>query len=92
LKIFEIFEIGGKFWNQENIIFDKKNFLKFFKKFQNSKIQKNAKVRNFKKKLFFNFIILKFLNTYTITNWRVSLSKICHDWPNNTVTHECVFI
>ena len=26
---------------------------------------------------------------YTITNWRVSLSKICHEWPNNTVTHEC---
>ena len=23
---------------------------------------------------------------YTITNWRVSLSKICHEWPNNTVT------
>ena len=26
---------------------------------------------------------------YTITNWRVSLSKICHEWPNNAVTHEC---
>jgi hypothetical protein len=26
---------------------------------------------------------------YTITNWRVSLSKICQEWPNNTVTHEC---
>ena len=25
----------------------------------------------------------------TLTNWRVSLSKICHEWPNNTVTHEC---
>jgi hypothetical protein len=23
----------------------------------------------------------------TITNWRVSLSKICHSWPNNIVTH-----
>jgi hypothetical protein len=28
-------------------------------------------------------------NNYTITNWRVSLSKIFHEWPNNTVTHEC---
>jgi hypothetical protein len=27
-------------------------------------------------------------NIYTITNWRVSLSKICHEWPNNTVTHD----
>jgi hypothetical protein len=27
-------------------------------------------------------------NNYTTTNWRVSLSKICHEWPNNTVTHE----
>ena len=25
----------------------------------------------------------------TITNWRVSLSKICHSWPNNVVTHSC---
>jgi hypothetical protein len=29
------------------------------------------------------------INSYTITNWRVSLSKICHEWPNNAVTHEC---
>jgi hypothetical protein len=29
------------------------------------------------------------LNIYTITNRRVSLSKICHGWPNNAVTHEC---
>jgi hypothetical protein len=29
------------------------------------------------------------LITYTITNWRVLLSKICHEWPNNAVTHEC---
>jgi hypothetical protein len=28
-------------------------------------------------------------NIYTITNWQVSLSKICHNWPNNAVTHEC---
>jgi hypothetical protein len=28
-------------------------------------------------------------NSYIITNWRVSLSKICNEWPNNTVTHEC---
>ena len=33
--------------------------------------------------IFFIYII------NTITNWRVSLSKICHEWPNNTVTHEC---
>jgi hypothetical protein len=25
----------------------------------------------------------------TRTNWQVSLSKICHSWPNNAVTHEC---
>jgi hypothetical protein len=25
---------------------------------------------------------------YTITNWRVSLSKICHSWPNKAITHE----
>jgi len=29
------------------------------------------------------------INNYTITNWRVSLSKIYHEWPNNAVTHEC---
>ena len=29
---------------------------------------------------------------YTITNWRVSLSKICHEWPNNAVTHECEWV
>ena len=29
---------------------------------------------------------------YTITNWRVSLSKICHEWPNNAVTHECIIL
>jgi hypothetical protein len=29
-----------------------------------------------------------FINTI-ITNWRVSLSKICHEWPNDAVTHEC---
>ena len=28
------------------------------------------------------------LFSYTITNWRVLLSKLCHEWPNNTVTHE----
>jgi hypothetical protein len=26
---------------------------------------------------------------YTITYWPASISKICHEWPNNTVTHEC---
>ena len=29
------------------------------------------------------------LNIYTITNRRVSLWKICHEWPNNAVTYEC---
>ena len=37
-----------------------------------------------------NFYIIKECDNYTITNWRVSLSKICHEWPNNTVTHEWV--
>jgi hypothetical protein len=37
-----------------------------------------------------NFYIIKECDNYTITNWRVSLSKICHEWPNNTVTQECV--
>ena len=35
------------------------------------------------------YISLVKSNTYTITNWRVSLSNICHEWPNNAVTHEC---
>ena len=30
-----------------------------------------------------------YLYINTITNWRVSLSKICHEWPNNAVTQEC---
>jgi len=30
-----------------------------------------------------------FNNIYTMTNWRVSLSKICHEWPNNAA-HEWV--
>ena len=25
----------------------------------------------------------------TITNWWISLSKICHSWPNNIATHSC---
>jgi hypothetical protein len=33
-----------------------------------------------------NIFYLNIINT--ITNWQVSLSKICHKWPNNTVTHE----
>jgi hypothetical protein len=37
-----------------------------------------------------NYNLIKSDCIYTITNWRVSLSKICHEWPNNTVTHECV--
>ena len=36
------------------------------------------------------YISLVKSNTYTITNWRVSLSNICHEWPNNAVTHECI--
>jgi hypothetical protein len=35
------------------------------------------------------FLYLFIQVIYTITNWRVSLSKICHEWPNNAVTHEC---
>jgi hypothetical protein len=27
---------------------------------------------------------------YNYCNWRVSLSKICHSWPNNVVTHSWV--
>jgi hypothetical protein len=38
-------------------------------------------------KSFETFFFICIMNT--ITNWRVSLSKICHEWPNNTVTHEC---
>jgi hypothetical protein len=36
-----------------------------------------------------NTLIMSSGIIYTITNWRVSLSKICHEWPNNAVTHEC---
>ena len=32
------------------------------------------------------------VDIYTITNWLVSLSKICHSWPNNVVTHSCASI
>ena len=35
------------------------------------------------KHIFFIYII------NNITNWRVSLSKICHSWPNNVVTQSC---
>jgi hypothetical protein len=35
-----------------------------------------------------NTLIMSSGIIYTITNWRVSLSKICHEWPNNAVTHE----
>jgi hypothetical protein len=43
----------------------------------------------------FHFYFFRLLSTafniiYTITNWRVSLSKICLEWPNNAVTHSCV--
>jgi hypothetical protein len=31
--------------------------------------------------MFFIYII------NTISNWQISLSKICHSWPNNVVTH-----
>jgi hypothetical protein len=85
------FWIWGKFFKSyEN--FEKK--MKFFQ-FRNCLI-----ILIFWTLLFFYFRILKFfinfeernlmrfLNTYTITNRRVSLSKICHEWPNNTVTHE----
>ena len=42
----------------------------------------------FKNNLLWKMILKNNVN-YTITNWRVSLSKICHEWPNNAVTHEC---
>ena len=36
---------------------------------------------------FDNFFFIYIINT--ITNWRVSSSKICHSWQNNVVTHSC---
>jgi hypothetical protein len=30
-------------------------------------------------------IMKSFVIIYTITSWRVSFSKICKEWPNNTV-------
>jgi hypothetical protein len=47
-------------------------------------MQLNSFYIKFDSKHFFCIYIIN-----TITNWRVSLSKICHEWPNNTVTHEC---
>ena len=38
----------------------------------------------------FSLIDYILTNNYTITNWRVSLSQICHEWPNNIATHSCV--
>ena len=46
-------------------------------------VQLNSFYIKFDSKHFFFYII------NTITNWRVSLSKICHSWPNNVVTHSC---
>jgi hypothetical protein len=37
-----------------------------------------------------HFFFINIINT--ITNWRVSLSKICQSWPNNVVTHSCAGI
>ena len=45
---------------------------------------KNVKILNF---LSCRNVLLPFF-IYTITNWWVSLSKICHKWPNNAVTHD----
>jgi hypothetical protein len=39
--------------------------------------------------IYFRYSECKSGYNYTITNWLVSLSKICHEWPNNAVTHEC---
>jgi hypothetical protein len=36
-----------------------------------------------------NSVVVSYFIIYTITNWQVSLSKICHEWPNNAVTYEC---
>jgi hypothetical protein len=46
-------------------------------------VQLNLFYIKFNSKHFFIYII------NTITNWRVSLSKRCHSWPNNVVTHSC---
>jgi len=46
-------------------------------------VQLNSFYIKFDSKHFFIYII------NTITNWWVSLSKICHSWPNNIVTHSC---
>jgi hypothetical protein len=37
-----------------------------------------------------NYITCIIINIiiYTITNWRVSLSIICHEWSKNAVNHE----
>jgi hypothetical protein len=58
---------------------------------QKSPKQLSAKKRIQKLDKILTMSIIKFyINSviYTITNWRVSLSKICHEWPNNAVTHE----
>ena len=46
-------------------------------------VQLNSFYIKFDSKHFF------YLYINTITNWRVSLSKICHSWPNNVVTQSC---
>ena len=46
-------------------------------------VQLNSIYIKIDSKPFFIYII------NTITNWQVSLSKICHSWPNNVVTHSC---
>jgi hypothetical protein len=47
-------------------------------------VQLNSFYIKFDSKHFYFIYIIN-----TITNWRLSLSKICHSWPNNVVTHSC---
>jgi hypothetical protein len=46
-----------------------------------------VQLNSFYIKTIWNIFFIYIINT--ITNWRVSLSKICHSWPNNIVTHSC---
>ena len=47
-------------------------------------VQLNSFYIKFDSKHFFFIYIVN-----TITNWRVSLSIICHSWPNSVITHSC---
>jgi hypothetical protein len=68
------------------IKFDSKHFFNLCNKYYNRDQLLVAKIHVVEwsklKKIRFDNTLLKVMN-YTITNWRVSLSKICHEWPNN---------